>query len=261
MNKQLSEGLTGFVHLVERQMLLHKERNKLVHPHAVDAGPGLYKFITISRDVGALGDAVASELAARLHWKVYDKEIVDRIATDSHARRHLVEQLDEKSQSHVQDSVERLLSMFQEPSFSNDEYHIALIKTLAVLAAQEGCIILGHGGAYALQGQAGLHVRITASLPVRVRRLSLRWNLSLDHTHRIVLKMDRERGDFVQHHFRADREDLLSFFHLIFNTDWLAADCIVAAILGIFEKGKQPVVMPPPVFDSFAFQNSEQLPG
>ena len=136
MPKQLSEGLTGFVHLVERQMLLHEERGKLVRQHAVDEPTGPYHFITISRDVGALGDAVASELAERLQWKVYDKEIVDYIARDSRARHHLVDQLDEKTQSHVHDSVERLLSMFQGPSFSSDEYHIALIKALATLAAQ-----------------------------------------------------------------------------------------------------------------------------
>jgi cytidylate kinase len=261
MTKQLSEGLTGLVRLVERQMLLHEERSKLDQTHAGDKKPGPYRFITISRDIGALGDAVASELAETLQWKVYDKEIVDRIVTDSHARRNLVEQLDEKTQSRVHDSVERLLMMFQGQNFSNDEYHIALIKTLAVLAAQERCIILGHGGVYALQEQAGLHVRITASLPVRVQRMSRRWNLSSDQTRRIVLKTDRDRRDFVQHHFSLDREDLLSYFHLIFNTDWLTVDCVVAAILGILEKGNQPASVHPPVFDSFAFQNSEQIPG
>jgi cytidylate kinase len=260
MGKQLSEGLAGFVRLVERQMLLHEEKRKLVHQHAVEEPSGPYQFITISRDIGALGDVVAAELARHLQWKVYDKEIVDYIARDSHARHELVDQLDEKAQSRVHDSVERLLLMFQEQGFSNDEYHIALIKALAALAAQGRCVLLGHGGAYALQEQAGLHVRITASFPVRVRRLSRRWNLSLDETRKIVQKTDQDRKNFIQHHFRPDRDDL-RFFHLFFNTDRFAVDCVVGAILGVLEKGRQQAGAFQPVSDSFAFQNSEQAPG
>jgi hypothetical protein len=66
MSKQLSEGLSGFIHLVERQMLLHDERRKLIRQHTVDELQRPYHFITISRDIGALGDAIASEIAARL---------------------------------------------------------------------------------------------------------------------------------------------------------------------------------------------------
>jgi cytidylate kinase len=261
MDKQLSQGLGGFVHLVERQMLLHQERSKLTRQHVVDESTGPYRFITISRDIGALGDAVASELATRLQWKVYDKEIVDYIARHRHVRHTLVDQLDEKTQSHIHDSVERLLLMFQGQTFSNDEYHIALIQALAALAAQGSCILLGHGGAYALRERPGLHVRITASFPVRVRRLSKRWGMSLEETRRIVQRTDQERKEFVQHHFKPTRDDL-SVFHLVFNTDGFTVEYVVAAILGIIERSKQhDQVLPAPGLDSFAFQNSEQLPG
>ncbi len=261
MGKQFSEGLRGFVRLVERQMLLHEEKSKLVRQHAVDERTGPYQFITISRDIGALGDVIASELAGHLQWKVYDKEIVDYIVKDSHARHQLVDQLDEKTQSHVHDSVERVLLLFQGEGFSNDEYHIALIKALAALAAQGRCVILGHGGVYALQEQAGLHLRITASLPVRVRRMSRRWNLSLDQTRKIVQKTDQDRKSFLQYHFKPEG-DPLQYFHLFFNTDRLSVDSAVGAILGVLEKAKQQVEAPqPPVIDSFAFQNSEQVPG
>lgn len=260
MDKHISEGLTGFVHLVERQMLLHRERSKLIRQHVADEPAGPYQFTTISRDIGALGDAVASELAAHFQWKVYDKEIVDYIATHSHVRRNLVDQLDEKTQSHIHDSVEGVLLMFQGQSFSNYEYHIALIQALAALAAQGRCILLGHGGAYALREQPGLHVRISASFPVRVRRLSKRWNLSLEETRRIVRRTDQERKDFVQHHFKPDRNDLP--FHVLFNTDEFTVEYVVAAIVGILGRNLQRhEMLPAPEFNSFAFQNSEQPTG
>ena len=260
MDKHLSEGFTRFVHLVERQMLLHQERSKLIQQHVVEQSAGPYQFITISRDIGALGDAVASELAARLHWKVYDKEIVDYIATHRNVRHSLVDQLDEKTQSHIHDSVERILLTFQGDSFGNDNYHISLIQALSALAAQGSCVLLGHGGAYALREQPGLHVRIKASFPVRVRRLSKRWGISLEETRRIVQRTDQDRKDFVQHHFKPDRNDL-SFFHLVFNTEEIAVEYVVAAILGIMERSKHhDETLLPPRYDSFAFQNSEQSP-
>jgi cytidylate kinase len=262
MARHLSEGLMRFDRLVERQMLLHEERSKLAERHDIaEEVKGPYHFITISRDVGAWGDAIASELAKQLQWKVYDKEIVDYIATESRVLRTMVEQLDETIQSRVHDSVERILSMFQGPGFSNDVYHVSLIKALAALAAQGRCILLGHGGAYVLQEQAGLHVRVTASLPVRVRRMSRRWGLSLDQTQRIIHRRDQNRKQFIQHHFMLDRDDL-RFFHLVINTDRFAVDYAVAAILGILEQSKLQIdMLQPPVFNNFGFQSSEQAPG
>jgi CMP/dCMP kinase len=260
MSKQLSEGLGKFVHLVERQMLLHQELGKLVRQHTAAELGIPYHFITISRDIGAWGNAVASETAKRLQWKVYDQEIVDYIAKDRHIRRNLVDQMDEKAQSRIQESVARWLSTAQGQIYGSDEYHVALIKALATLAAQGQSILLGRGGAYALQEQPGLHVRITASLPVRVQRVSKRWNISAAEARKIVQKTDAERREFIQRHFKPERDDS-RFFHLVFNTDALSVNHVVAAIIGIIEQSRQNIGVPQtPVFDSLAFQSSEQAP-
>lgn len=67
-------------HIVERQMLLHETLNKAAQPRPTAQANLRYRFITISRDRGSLGDAVAQDVAARLGWSVYDREIVDHIA-------------------------------------------------------------------------------------------------------------------------------------------------------------------------------------
>jgi hypothetical protein len=257
---KLSEGAGQFVHLVERQMLLYEERRKLQREIGSGELKGPHSFITISREIGALGDVVASELALRLQWKVYDKEIVDYIAQNSHIRRNLVDRLDERARSLVQESVERWLLILQGQSFSGDEYHVALIKALAALAAQGQSIILGRGGAYVLQDHPGLHVRITGSLPVRIRRLSERWNKSLEETQKIVLRTDVERKEFIQRHFKPDRDEN-HYFQLVFNTDNLSADHIADAIMGIIGPGQKPAFsFRPPVSGSSVFQSSEQVP-
>ena len=258
---KLSEGLGGFVHLVERQMLLLEERRKLVRQHGAEELKGPYSFVTISRDIGAFGDVVASEIALRLQWKVYDKEIVDYIAQNSHISRNLVDQLDEKAQSLVHESVGRWLLMFQSQSYDSDDYHIALIKALATLAVQGRSILLGRGGAYVLRDQPGLHVRITASLPVRVHRLSKRWGISMEETKKIVQRTDAERREFIQRHFKPERDENC-YFHLVFNTDSLPSDFVATSIIGIIEQSrKSATAIQPPVLERPIFQSSEQAPG
>lgn len=258
---KLSEGLGGFVHLAERQMLLHEERSKLVRRHSEDELKGPYHFITISRDIGALGDVVASEIARRLQWKVYDKEIVDYIAQNSHIRRNLVDEFDEKAQSLVHESLERWLLTLEGQSYGSDEYHVALIKVLDTLAAQGRAILLGRGGAYALRDEPGLHVRITASVPVRVRRLSEQWGTSPKETKRIVKRTDTERREFIQHLFKPDRNEN-SYFHIVFNTDHLSVNHVVAAIAEIIGQNRQPATkFQPPAAENVVFRSAEQAPG
>ncbi len=261
MSKEKSEALSGFVRLIERQMLLYEERRKLNRQDSVEAPMGPYQFITISRDIGAMGDAVACELAERLKWKVIDKEIVDYIAEHHNVCHELVEQMDERKQNLIHDTVDRILKMFQGPPFSNEEYHVALIKTLATLAAQGRVILLGHGGAFVLKDQPGLHLRVTASLNVRIQRLSKRWGMSIENTRRRVLEVDEQRKSFIQHHFKPARE-FNTYFHLVLNTDLLTLDQILTAVTGIMKQSVQTdnTALQAPAFRSMNFESSEQIP-
>jgi cytidylate kinase len=222
----------GSTVLVERQMLLNRVRGQLARRRSYKENPPLFRFITITRDIGALGDVVARELARHLNWQVFDREIVDFIAKDSRVRQDLVQELDERSQSLIHDTVERLLHMAQGISFGNQEYHEALLRTLAFLSARGEAILVGRGSAYALQGEPGLHLRFFASPEVRVERLAQRWNTTLDAARHRMEKIDAERRSFRQHHFHQHVDDL-RFFSAIFNTDQLSVEQIVHAVLGI----------------------------
>jgi cytidylate kinase len=172
-------------YLAERQMLLHDVREKAFPQSPTEKTDLCYRFLTISRVAGSLGDLVAEELARRLGWHVYDKEIVNAIAENSHVRQSFVEELDERSLSLVHDTVQRLLRMAEGDSFGIEEYHEALVKTLAVLAARGSAILVGRGANFALRGGSdGLHVRITADMDVRIQRLSEKWKVASEDARR-----------------------------------------------------------------------------
>jgi hypothetical protein len=225
-------------HLVERQMLLSQVREKAgSHPAENEPARG-HRFVTIARTVGSLGDEVAAELAARLRWHVFDREIVDTIAQNSHVRQDLVRELDERSQSLIHDTVARLLLMAAGMSFGKEDYHEALLKTLALLAARGEAIIVGRGSAFALHGEPGLHLRFAASPEVRVQRLALQWRLAPEAARRRMEQIDAERRDFVQHHFRQSHDDL-GFYDAVFNTDRHTVQQIANAVMGMIHLPEQ----------------------
>ena len=232
MHNKLSEGISGFTHLIEKQMKLHEFLEKTSWKGETDKFPFPFRFITISRDLGSWGSLIASELAAELHWKIYDKEVVDYIASHNHVVESMVSRLDEKTQNRIYEGIERVFTTFQPTGFSNDAYHVSLIQALSALAGQGECIILGHGSAFALQENNGLHIRITASMPARIQRMSQRLGIPAEQAKGIVEKTDRERADFIKRHFGIDaKRD--TFFHAVFNTDKCSMEHVIAAILAM----------------------------
>jgi cytidylate kinase len=216
-------------HLIERQMLLSQVRDKAGRdPSEAVSSPGC-RFLTIARTMGSLGDEVAAELAERLQWHMFDREIVDAIALNSHVRRDRVHDLDERSQSLIYDTVARLLSMTEGVSFGNEEYHESLLKTLSFIASRGRSIIVGRGSACALQGEPGLHLRFVATQEVRIRRIMQQRRLSAEEARRLIEKTDGERRNFVQQHFRQS-VDNLHFYDAVFNTDHMSVEMIVLAI-------------------------------
>ena len=220
-------------HLVERQMLFRDAREKVGRPGAESARSARHQFLTISRQIGSLGGAIVEEVAGTLCWRVYDREIVDSIAQSAHVRQRLVEQLDEKAQNLVHETVRRFLRMAEGGSFGLEEYHEGLLRTLAGLAGRGNAILVGRGANFVLHGEkGGLHVRIVASDELRIERLRRRWDLSLSDALRRMRETDAERSTFVRHHFKHDIEDP-RFYDLILNTDFLSPQQVVAAILAV----------------------------
>ena len=214
--------------ITERQMRLWNALHFSEHSKSFP-----YHFLTISRDEGTLGDEIAQELARRLSWRLYDKEIVNYIANNSHVREDIVRQLDEKSRGLIHDTILRLLSMPESFPFGAEEYHESLLKTLDALATQGNVILVGRGANFALHNsEDGLHVRTTGSPEVRIQRLSKAWQVTPETARQRMIEIDEERRAFIRHHFNQDPDDL-SFYTLILNTDHLSLRQVVASILSM----------------------------
>jgi cytidylate kinase len=190
-----------------------------------------YRFVTLSRDEGSLGDDIAVQLANRLGWRLFDKEIVDYIAENNHVREDIVRQLDERSQGLVHEAILRFLEMPESTPFGSDEYRRSLVKTLAALATHGSAVLVGRGANFALFGsEHGLHVRITGSLEVRAQRVSEIRKIPVEKARSCLMAVDADRRSFIRHHFRREFDDF-RYYDLMVNTDRLSIERAVDSIL------------------------------
>jgi cytidylate kinase len=185
--------------------------------------------IAISRQVGARGTTIARAVGARLGWRVYDHELLDRVAQEMNVGPSALEALDERGSSWLQEWLESLGGR----RFNAGSYAQHLVHTLFVLARPGYCVIVGRGAAQVLPGATTLRVRLVATLKDRLRTISEELGMAPAMARRYVERKEQERFRFVREHFHCDPTDPLQY-DLTLNTSRFSvdecADFVVAAL-------------------------------
>ena len=219
--------------IIERQLNLWNLQRLNAREKSGDPSSPGYRFLTIARDEGSLGDEIAMDLSTHLGWHIFDQEIVTYIARNGHVRESLVGQLDQKSQGLLEDAISRLLRMPEYASFGSEEYHEGLLKTLVCLATHGDAILVGRGANFALQDNPhGLKLRITASFEIRAQRLGQIWQAAPEQARVRLHTGDEERRKFIRQYFRRDFDDLRAY-DLVYNTDHLSVGQVGASVLSL----------------------------
>ncbi len=173
--------------------------------------------ITISREVGSLGDTIAEQVAVRLGYQLVDKNTIEKIF--------------------IQYGYVNFKEAYNAASFwayfdpRRAEMVNFLNRIFEALVARGGVILLGRGGFATLKNYTDvLNVRIQASFPLRVRRVYESGGFaSLAQVEEAVRENDRMRRDFVNSMY-AEHWDSVSSFDLVLDTgkispeqaaDWL----------------------------------------
>jgi cytidylate kinase len=148
--------------------------------------------ITISRQFGSGGKDVAEILGKWLGWHVWDREILDVLAHQSHLgyQSRMFETIDEKAQ----DEIEALTSFIF--GQVNKHSYLHLLQKAILIIAQNNAIILGRGAHLFLPGS--LKVRMKASLQTRIETISNRENISRKAAQKKIRLVDAEREAFVK---------------------------------------------------------------
>jgi cytidylate kinase len=189
-------------------------------------------YLLISREKGAGGSAVGQLTGKRLGWQVFDRELVDAIAQKARVRRELIESVDERDRSAIQEAI----ADFLEPQpLGTARYQAYLHEVLLTLGHQGDVVIVGRGAEYILPSQFGLRVRMVAPVEVRVRRIAGRENSSLKAARVEVGRSDRERARLVRRQFGQSATDPVNH-DLTINTAELSVEAAVEIVLAALQQ-------------------------
>jgi cytidylate kinase len=230
---------------IEKQITKHMQRWEMVRAEwARQARPSLQPvpqkfgpYITISRERGSGGREMSQRLAEKLGWHLFDREIIEAIASRTHAREELVARFDEHRQS-AMDTY--LRNLFTGQRFDNTQYLCHLSQVVLSLAQYGKAVILGRGANYILPAEAGLRVRVTAPLELRRRRLMQELECDGKKALQEINTHDKERRDFLQHHFHMHADDACAY-DMTINTAQIEVETATDLIIKLAEAKLKPL--------------------
>jgi cytidylate kinase len=206
----------------------------------------LIRVITIEREYGSGGADIASALAERLSWKLWDQLLTNEIARLMDCDCRAVEQHEEKRDP----LYYRLLKGFLRGSYEGSVQapHAKIVDTECIrevaervvkAAAEKGnCVIVGRGSAYYLQNRSdAFHVFIYAPFEEKVRRLQAGGKTQQEAA-QLAETVDQDRAAFIMQYFGVEWPDRRRF-HLMINST-VGKEAVVETILNgivLLDKG------------------------
>ena len=205
MSTRATGGHSELAKIVEKQMRNWElARAQRLQPRPDQPAPEVVPFVAISRALGSGGGHVAALLGDRLHWPVFDREILQAMAGDDQVRTQLYARLDERDVSWLEATARWLI----QGEFRKEDYFHRLTESVLALARQGHAVFLGRGADLILPRDRGLRVRITATLDRLAETFAARNNITPALALAEVEQADRERTEFRRHHFGPTANDV-----------------------------------------------------
>lgn len=184
----------------------------------------MFRVITIEREYGCGGGAIAAQLAQRLGWSVWDKRLTEEIARLANVEPSAVRRCDERMDSRLY----RLAKTFWRGSHERSsqvtgqvfdtDVMMSMMAQISTKIAKEGnAVVVGRGSPFFLRDHPdAFHVFLYAPRAEKVRRLIADGSSSKEAEEMVDL-VDRERIAYVKHYFNADWPTR-SLYHVMINT-------------------------------------------
>ena len=215
--------------IIEEQV----HRWQLLQKEATEEKEGV-SIITLSRQPGSGGRIVATRLAEKLGIDIFHQEVINEIAKSAEVSEKLVETLDERGLSTLEDWIS---SLVHERHLWPDRYMQHLMKAIGTIGKHGHAVVVGRGANFILPPEKRFSVRIVAPQAWRIKNVSNEFDISPEDAKRRVLRTESDRRAFIRKYFNADIADPTNY-DLIINTATLNLDDsvnVISSALGLVE--------------------------
>ncbi len=207
--------------------------------------------ITVSRQLGSIGDLVARRASEVLNYDFVDKHLITEVAREANVPESEVEKFDEQTQSAVKRFIHSLIvpsrsvptppamlwglefpyevsaalpagdaTVNEEKHFLDQRDYLRFLQAaIDRLRKRDRIIIVGRGGQAILRDVPNtLHIRTVAPLEKRIQVVVERLNLgTTEEAKGLIQKSDRRRAAYLKNNYNINWDDP-SQYHFVLNT-------------------------------------------
>lgn len=201
----------------------------------------MFRIVTLEREYGSGGGAIAAELAHRLGWKLWDNQLTCEIAKRAHVTESAVALCDERVDGRLyrlaktfwRGSYERSIPLAASSAFDTDRMMTMVGEIMGTIAEEGNAVIVGRGAPFFLRERADtFRVFTYAPHDEKIRRL-LAMGKGREEAEDLVNNVDKDRVAYIKHYFNADWPTR-SLYHLMINTA-IGDEKVIATILNGME--------------------------
>ena len=195
------------------------------------------KVITIGREFGSNGRAIARELSEALGIQFYDKELIEMAAKKSKLSDEDLAEIDEtRANPWIYSSVwYQVGSGYTTVEPINDLLYQAEASVIRDVAESENCIIVGRCSDYVLKDKIdSRHVFVYAPLNYRLSVVMNRDNLDEKKARSVIKKVDKRRR--LYYNFYTDRNwNDLRNYDLSLDSSIFSMQDIIGILTEVYE--------------------------
>ena len=195
-------------------------------------------IVTLSREIGSHGSAVAERVATALGWHLIDRRLVFVLArrlgvsfAEAASRDERVSRLSERVAASLSICLPEY-ALGSGPLRPSDRHYKDLTEHIVRRAVEAGPgVVVGHAAQVIFADREdAFHVRLYAPAAVRAERVRAEFLLDEAAARARVESSDADRAAYVKRHYGRDWRDP-SLYHLQINTAFFSADAAADLIV------------------------------
>ena len=191
----------------------------------IDPKKGCFPFVTISRQSGAGGNALAAILDEKIQklqseplfrgWQLCGPQLRQMLSQDP-ALKNMVESL---RQTEYHSHAEDFLSQFIYGGSSQDVVIKKMFHLMRAFAIHGKVIFVGRGSTFLTRDlPLGIHIRLEASMESRIKRMMPEFGPDEKKVRKLIEEKDKAKAELVKTFFNKDIHDPL-LYDICWNTD------------------------------------------
>ncbi len=176
--------------------------------------------VTVSIDPGSGGSQIARQVADRLGFDFFNREIIKEIAESVHINPDVIENIEQERLSGVEDLI---ASCVRDRYLWPGMYLEHLEKVLYVLGEHGRTVVVGRGSNFILPAEKRFSIRVTAPMEVRVRNIAQAFDVPAAKVKRRIKSREERRAVFIKKSFHKDVRNPL-YYDMVFNTEFMSIE-------------------------------------